>query len=375
MPFTGLATHDDFEIIGEDVSDIMRLISPTETPLLDLLPEPDMPVTNVYHQWTEEELGPDTVIASTAVASATAATGVTVQHATLLQPGMLIENGDEVMQITTINASNGQVTFTRGVGGSAVSSLAPGGSLFVQATAELEGSETSGDVTRVRTRRSNYTQIFKKPITVSGTRQSVITAPNVANEFDHQVIARSRELLRDLEKSVIRSRNVANSIGGDSNYRSMRGLRSFIENINSKVPANSFASNPIDYVNDILQDVWNAGATDLDVLVCGHQWKRDLSATNASNLYVTQDERGVERRVEYVTTDFGNLRVVLSRWMPASSLLALASGRVMVKPLQGRSFQRMELAMTGDNKKGHVLGEYTLEIHHPHRMGQLRLDT
>ena len=71
-----------------------------------------------------------------------------------------------------------------------------------------------------------------------------------------------------------------------------------------------------------------------------------------------------------VTTDFGNLRVVLSRWMPQSSLLALASGRVMVKPLQGRSFQRMELAVTGDNKKGHVLGEYTLEIHHPHRMAQ-----
>ena len=301
MPFTGLATHDDFEIIGEDVSDIMRLISPTETPLLDLLPEPDMPVTNTYHQWTEEELGPDTVIASVATGSTAAATATTfpVQHAGLLQTGMLIENGDEMMQITSINLTSNVVAFDRGVATTTAATVTAGKQLFVQATAELEGSETSGDVTRVRTRRSNYTQIFKKPITVSGTRQSVITAPNVANEFDHQVIARSRELLRDLEKSVIRSRDLGNSIGSNTAYRSMRGLRSFISDINSTVAANSFASNPIDYVNDILQDVWNAGATDLDVIVCGHQWKRDLSATNASNLYVTQDERGVERRVEY----------------------------------------------------------------------------
>lgn len=378
MPFSGKATYDNFALIGEDVSDIMLLISPTETPFLSILPPADQPAVNILHQWTEEALGPDKVVASTAVNSATAATGVQINgFGNQLQVGMLLEvesgaTPQEVVQITSIPGPN-SILVSRNFGSRGVSSLVAGGNLFVISTAELEGSETSGDVTRPRTRRSNYTQIFKKPITVSGTDQAVITAPAVGSEFDHQTTLRTIELARDLEKAVFRSVQSGSSIGSSSAYRTMDGLRQFLTGINSTIAANSFAADPIGYINDQLQNAWNAGARDLDVIVAGPQWKRDISATNVAKLQITQDDRGIQRYIEFIQTDFGQVRVLLTPWLPDRYLMGLSTQRVKVTPLRGRSFQREMLAKTGDSFKGHVVGEYTLEVHHPDKMFQAHI--
>ena len=42
--------------------------------------------------------------------------------------------------------------------------------------------------------------------------------------------------------------------------RTMGGLRSFITAINSTVAANSFSADPMNYINDGLQNAWNAGS-------------------------------------------------------------------------------------------------------------------
>lgn len=374
MPFNGKATYDNFTQIGEDISDILMMISARETPFLDLLPAPDEAATSIYHGWSEELLGPDRIIASTAVNSATAVTPVQINgFGNQLQVGMILEleataGGVELVQLSSIVGAN-SVVLTRGFGGTTPNSLAPGGTLFIVSTAEQEGSETSGDVHRPRTRRYNYTQIFKKPITLSGTDQAVVTSPGVGSEFDHQTTLRAMELARDLEKAVFRSVSL-NTIGGDDVYRTMAGLRSQLTAINSTITTNSFAGDPIGYVNNLMQAAWNVGTRDLDVLVLGGTWKKHLSNTNAAKLQVTQDERGIERLVEFVTTDFGQLRVLLTPWLPDESLMGLSTRRIKVVPLRGRSFQREMLAKTGDSFKGHIIGEYTLETHHPDKMFQ-----
>ena len=378
MPFSGKATYDNYPMIGEDISDIMLLISPNETPFLSLLPAADKPATNIYHQWSEEALGPDRVIASTAVNSATAATGITINgFGNQLQVGMLLELEPsagvlEVVQITSIPGPN-SILVSRDFGSRGINSLVAGGTLFIISTAELEGSETSGDVTRPRTRRANFTQIFKKPITVSGSDQSVTTAPSVGSEFDHQTTLRTIELARDLEKAIFRSVASGSSIGSASAYRTMNGLRQYLTSINSTIASNSFAADPILFVNDLMQQAWSAGARDLDVLVAGSQWKREISATNVAKLQVTQDERGIERLVEFIQTDFGQLRVLLTPWLPDRYLMGVSTQRIKVAPLQGRSFQRELLAKTGDSFKGHVIGEYTQEVHHPDKMFQAHI--
>jgi hypothetical protein len=370
------ATYDNFGVIGEDVSEIMLLLAARETPFLDLLEDADQPASNVYHQWREEYLGPDKITNSTAINSATANSGYQINgFGNQLQVGMLLEveagspQSNEIQQIVSIAGPN-SILCSRNFGGRGVSSLAAGGQLFIISTAELEGSETSGDVTRPRAGRGNYTQIFKKPVTVSGSDRAVVTAPDIGDEFDHQATLRAIELLRDLEKAVFRSVASGASIGGASQYRTMDGLRQWLTAINSTIPATSFAANPLDFVNDLLQQAWNAGARDLNVLACGDQWKRELSGTNAAKLQIPQNDRGIVRKLDYIETDFGVLQMVLTPWLPSRHVMGVSTQRVKVVNLRGRSFAKELLAKTGDSTKGHVLGEYTLEVHHPDKMFQ-----
>ena len=269
-----------------------------------------------------------------------------------------------------------QIEVSRNFGGVSSATALAGGQRAVhrldrraRGLGDVRGPDASAD-----TGATTTPHIFKKPVTISGTRQAVVTAPSVGDEFEHQVVLRTIEMARDLEKAVIRSVKSGNTQGSAAgDITTMGGLQSFLTTINSTIAMNSFASNPIDFVNDLLQQCWNTGARDLDLILLGHQWKRELSATNASELFVTQDERGIERRVNYVTTDFYSaLRAELCQWIPARSCLVLATNRTFVKPLRGRSFQREDLAKTGDSQKGHVVGEYTLEVHHPDKMAQAR---
>ncbi len=376
--FTGLATYDDFSVIDTDISEILLLASPFETPFLDILPTPLRPATNVEHKWSEQEIGPDRIYASTAINSATAATGVqTDGKAGYLQVGMLLElepasGNREVLQISSIPGPN-SLLLTRNVGvvPQGVNSLPAGGTLFVISTAEKEGDDTDGDVSVPRVFRTNWTQIFKKPIKISGSRQAVLTRPNVGSEIDNQETLRTIELLRDLEKAVIRSVAIS-TVGDDNTYRSMNGLRNIITTNNSIVANNSFTADPLFYVNAQMQSAWNAGARGLNVLLMGSEWSAALSATNASKIQVSQDDRNVTRVIETVTTDFGSVRKVVSPWMPRQAMFGLDTRRVFVMPLTGRNFQRQDLARVGDSLRRQILGEYTMEVHQQGQMFQAR---
>lgn len=59
MPFTGKATYDAGETLPEiieDVSDIIGIVSPYETPLLDWLGDPKRPAISTVHEWLEDAL-------------------------------------------------------------------------------------------------------------------------------------------------------------------------------------------------------------------------------------------------------------------------------------------------------------------------------
>ncbi len=59
MSFTGKATYSagsTLPEIAEDVSDIIGIVSPFETPLLDHLGDPHRVATSTRHEWLEDEL-------------------------------------------------------------------------------------------------------------------------------------------------------------------------------------------------------------------------------------------------------------------------------------------------------------------------------
>ena len=62
MAFTGKATYTagtTLPELAEDVSDLIGIISPYETPLLDALGDPMRDATSTHHEWLEDALLPN----------------------------------------------------------------------------------------------------------------------------------------------------------------------------------------------------------------------------------------------------------------------------------------------------------------------------
>lgn len=382
MPFSGLSTYDQFtatggSLIQEDVSPTIKLLSIRETPILDWLGDgPDL-AKSVLHEFVEEELRPNYITCSTAVNSATAATGIQLaDFGDLLTVGTILENestAPEVLQVSSIPGPF-SVLVTRNFGGGGIGSLTAGSRLFVREPLALEGQDPSGDVTRKRRRKQTYVKMFQLPITVSLTQQAV-SGLGVDDEYAHQKAQRTLEILRDYEKAVVRGVASGNSIGSETLYRSFDGLRAKIGSINSVVTASSFSANPHLYLGAVWKNAYDNGlrATEDIGIIAGPSAYRDISNLNDTKVQDSNESEVFKRSITTYQGPFGRARVILSPWMPDYGVLGVARERVRPVPLQGRTFRHIQVAQTGSALKGMIEGEYTLEVHHPQAMFQLRM--
>lgn len=375
MAFTGKVSYDDITLVGEDLSDFVEIFAPTETPLLDRLPTAG-PALNTQYQWEEESLGPTTLTNSTAINSATADTGIQINgNGDKLTVGMTLQitgsnpRTDEHVRVVSVVGAN-SVLVARNVAGTGVDSLAAGGSLYVIGGSALEGDEAVYDISVLPTRRTNFTTIIRKVIKLSGTARAVRYGVDRGDQLDAQSSRRLMEAMRDLEKFVIRG-VATNSVGTATVPRVMDGLMDVITTVNSTVTASSFTADPGLYIGNVWQQAWNQGARDIDLIVAGDQFKRDISGANISIARTTFEERRRVYKIDTIETDFGIVDVLLTPWLPSSWAIGLSTNRVRVVPMNGRSFFSEDLAKAGDTDKRHVVGEYTLEYHNPEGMFQI----
>ena len=372
--FTGRAVYSSgvFDDIAEDVSDIVSMISPYETPFLNAIGDAMQDGQNVLHEWLEEELSPNAVINSVAVASTAASTAIPIKGglALFLQKGMILRgpeaSGGEYFQITTITANT--IVVDRAFAGTSANSFGADEYLTVVSDAAVDGADVLVDVSRPRPRLTNYMQIFKKDIIIAGTTRAV-RMMGVGDELDAQVRNRTREAVRDLEKAVILGRLSGNTIGTSSAVRTMRGLLAWITtnsfNIVSTSYTGTFDSTQMQafetYVNNAIESAWVQGGSDLDVILTGASVKRRFDQLNNSRVRVVNEERMFSNQTTRYENTYGNYAVLMSRWMPTHVAAIVSSQRLKVAPLTGRSFHYVPVAKTGDADKGMVIGEYTLE--------------
>lgn len=374
MAFTGRATYDTdgptgaFQGIAEDVADVISMISPFETPLLDALGDAPYSAKNTLHEWMEEKLGPSTIINTVVVASVTTATSALFVDssgnavARWLQVGMILKSlpTGEHFQVSGVDTSNNVVTFTRAFGATTATSLGISQNVLILSASGLEGQDAPADTSRSRERKNNYVQLFTKAAQTSGTMEAVNQLGGIGSELDHQVRARLKELLRDLEKSVIQGISSGNSIGSSTAYRTFNGILRQITTVSTTGATSVTAS----WLNDRIGQAWDQGATDTDLIVVDNNWGKIIDGFNDSRINVNQ-ESGVEqfrRKITLFESSYGMHRILRSRWMPTNSLMVISTQRTRVMPLQGRSFQALEIARTGDATKRMLVGEYTVEV-------------
>ena len=378
MPFSGKATYtagSTLPEIAEDVSDLVSLASPYETALLDALGDPARPARSTVHEWLEDSLLPNSsTINDSTYTNVLTDTTFVITHVNRFRVGDLIriEGATEVMLVTAVDTGSSTLTVTRGYGASAASSLSNGAKVIILANAALEGADAAAARFTARSRRINYTQIFSSTVEVSGSELAVKQL-GVADELNYQKQQRTRELLRDLENSVINGRAPASSPEGSASVRrTMRGILSF-------VTTNVFVPSVSDFpeetalteiqLNLALREVWQGSAGQVDTIVCGGREKRMINNFLASSRRYTPQSDTFRDNVSVYESDFGVCRIVMSRWMPSGVVLLLDSSRIEVMPLSGRSFTYKPLARTGDRESGQVVGEYTLELRNENAHG------
>ena len=374
MPFTGKATYTagaTLPEIAEDVSDVIGLVSPHETALLDHLGDAQRAATSTIHEWLEDTLLPNAdAVDDDDLTNPTTLTEFTVANGDRFQVGdqIMLAGKPEIMLVTAINGDD--LTVTRNYGGSTSATIQDGDVINIIGNAALEGDDAPTARFTSRVRKQNYTQIFTASVEVSGS-QLASQSIGLQDELDYQKQERLRELLRDLENCVINGiAPQANPQGSSAIRRTMRGiLASITTNIfqpdAAPLPAGEGVNgNQLNetLLNAALRAVWEQSSGRIDTIVCGGYQKRRINGFIAASQRFAQNTTEFSSMVDVYESDYGVCRVVLCRWVPPDAVLLLDSSRIAVLPLSGRSFHFKPLASTGDSDSGHVIGEYTLEF-------------
>lgn len=383
MPFTGKATFTagaSLPEIAEDVSDIIGIVSPYETPLLDHLGDPRRAATSTIHEWLEDSLIPNTdLIDDDSISSPTSAGIFKVANADRFRPGdqLRMEGASEVMLVLAITAPS--IIVQRNYGGTPSASLTDGATIVNLGNAAIEGDDRPPTRFTNRTRNSNYTQIFSASVEVSGSQRAAQTI-GIADELDYQKQERLRELIRDLENCVINGvAPTANPQGSASVRRTMNGIipsiqtNIFLPGV-GPIPDGDGAGNELneDILNAAMRTIWQHSSATIDTILVGGTQKRRINRFIGDSRGYAPKDTTFSDLVAVYESDFGVARIVLSRWVPSHTVLLLDSSRLSVLPLSGRSFHYKPLASSGDSDVGQIIGEYTLEMRNENAHGLIR---
>ena len=386
MAFTGKATFSagaELPELAEDVADIIGIVSPHETPLLDHIGDAKRPALSTVHEWIEDTLLPNTGQINQASFSPnpTEDTTIVVDDATLFRIGDLIRPGDtgEVALVSAIDTGTQTLTLVRGYGGTSAATLTDDMKLTIIGNAALEGDQAPAARFTSRTRQKNFTQILTATVDVSGSLQAA-RGYGVDDEVDYQKQERMRELLRDLENTVINGVAPAgDQVGSTSVRRSMNGLiptiqtNQFAPGVGAIPEGDGAGTDGLteEVLNAALRQIWEQSSGAVDTIVCGGAQKRRINAFATGTRAFLPEDTTYRDMVSVYESDFGVAKVVMSRWVPSDTILLLDSSRLSVLPLRGRSFHFKQLASAGDSFLGQVIGEYTLEMRNENAHGML----
>jgi len=379
MAFTGKATYSagtTLPELAEDVSDLIGIISPYETPLLDALGDPMRETTSTHHEWLEDELLPNKdAINDSTYSDPSTDTDFVVDNGSRFRVGdqIQVEGSEELTLVTGINSNT--LTVVRGYAGTTAEDLTDNQVINILGNAALEGADKPGARFTNRSRCGNYSQIFTATVEVSGTDMAA-SQLGLSDEMDYQKQERLRELLRDLENTVVNGGEPAsNPEGSGSVRRSMKGV---IQHMLTNVFHTGDAGFPTgtgldeDKINYVLRQIWANSNGNVDLIVVGGFQKRKINAFSANSRTYGANDTTFTDMISIYESDFGVCRIVTTRWMPQDAALLLDSSRINVLPLAGRNFHFKPLASSGDYECGELIGEYTVELRNEAAHGLIR---
>jgi hypothetical protein len=236
--------------------------------------------------------------------------------------------------------------------------------------AELEGFELSRSAATATTRESNICQISKRDATVSGS-QNRSDAAGKNKEMAHQMALASKALKRDMESILCGKQGQA--AGSATVARKTRALESWlatnVDRGTGGADATAATASPTDgtqraltetLLKDTLQTCYTNGA-EPSILMVGPVNKMKVSGfTGRASARQNIDATAIQQGVTVYASDFGELKVVPSRWVRERTAFLLDPEYAAVGYF--RNFQTQDIAKIGDADTKMIVAEYGLEM-------------
>jgi hypothetical protein len=255
--------------------------------------------------------------------------------------------------------------------------------------AQVEGFLLANSPATPTVRQRNTTQISERDATVSGSQEEA-DAAGKGSEMAHQMAMASKVLKSDME-TIMCSRQVRND-GDDAGpvARTTESIPHWLARARSKAlpatvgsgciaPGTAVTGLPVlptdaysvptavsiteAMVGDAMQLAYTNGATPT-LFVVPPGPKRTISTfVGRSTTQVLVGKTEVVSTVDVIATDFGRIKVIPSRWLPADIGLLIDPDYLAVAFF--RSFRQYLMARTGDAESRMIVVEWGLEVRNP----------
>jgi hypothetical protein len=223
------------------------------------------------------------------------------------------------------------------------------------ANRQVEGDDANVLAVAEPERVGNYTQISSKAVRSSGTAEAVDFAGRKSTQA-YQMAKRAKELKIDMEMMLLDA-SQAPSAGST-------GVARATGSVGNWITTNAVVGTVVseDDIKTVMEECWEAGASPT-ILMCDGVIKQAISALSqsVSELRTAANDKSpayVVAAVDIYVSDFGNLKIVPNRLMPAETAYFLDYAFWDVTYL--RPFMTHDIARTGDSEAQMLIVEYGL---------------
>lgn len=223
-----------------------------------------------------------------------------------------------------------------------------------------EGADFTYDALTVPTRVNNITAIIRRTFQVSGTERAVKVAGQ-SDPFEYQAAKALRQWKMDAEFTLV---NGARASGASGTARQMTGLSNAITTL--ATARNSGTSLSETEFQDMVQDSWTQAGSeyvfDLVLVPFGLKRKIDGFTAGATKLVDASDKKLTAPIAVYETSG-GMHRIMAHRDIlpSAGSVTFIGLKEDLYKVAHLRRPERTLVPSVGDNSRGAIVGEFTLQ--------------
>lgn len=259
-----------------------------ESPLLLGMIGTGEAATSTKLEWLEDSVGPRRFYPT---GNTSGALTVTADEVAMVKVGSLVmaSGGPELFKVDSASGTSITVSLVAANGGSRTASTAPASVAWnIVADPEKEGSEAGdGPVHQAKT-AYNYTQIFRKDVTLSRSAIQTAVYGDLDNQINHQVSLKLEEMVRDMNGVLVfghrqeRSGSALGMAGGLYEFATGEGALS--------VDGGGTAILDDITINDAIQLVAGAGGNATAVYTCP-ALARVVGAATRDQVRIVREDR------------------------------------------------------------------------------------